>query len=99
MKIGPLDNQPLAATANGDRKATSASADKAAGTAEASAQVDISSTGSLLAQTSADPTFDAEKVARIAAAIREGKFNVDAEKIADKLISNAQDLLKHYSQN
>ena len=61
--------------------------------------MDISSAGSLLAQASADPTFDAEKVQRIATAIRDGKFNVDADKIADKLISNAQDLLKHYSSN
>ena len=99
MKIGPLDTKPLAATVSGDRKATPASADKAAGKTEASAQVDISSAGNLMAQASADPTFDAEKVQRIANAIRDGNFKVDANKIADKLISNAQDLLKRYSQN
>jgi flagellar biosynthesis anti-sigma factor FlgM len=31
--------------------------------------------------------FDAEKVSRIAEAIRDGSFTVDAEAIADKLIA------------
>ena len=37
--------------------------------------------------------FDAAKVARISDAIRDGKFSVNAEAIADKLIANAQELL------
>ena len=37
--------------------------------------------------------FDAEKVARIAQAIADGKFTINAEAIADKLIANAQELL------
>lgn len=32
--------------------------------------------------------FDAEKVMRIAQAIRDGSFTVDAEAIADKLLAN-----------
>ena len=37
--------------------------------------------------------FDTAKVERIAQAIRDGKFQVNAEAIADRLIANAQELL------
>ena len=37
--------------------------------------------------------FDADKVQRISDAIREGKFTVNPDAIADKLIANAQELL------
>jgi negative regulator of flagellin synthesis FlgM len=100
MKIGPLESKPLtAATSGGERKAAPAAVDAKGTAADASAKVDISSTGSLMAESGADPTFDAAKVDRIAAAIRDGSFKIDANKIADKLISNAQDLLKRYSQS
>lgn len=61
--------------------------------APASAKVELSSSASVLAATNTDPTFDTAKVDRIAQAIRDGKFEVNAETIADKLISNAQELL------
>ena len=38
-------------------------------------------------------SFDAAKVARIAQAIREGRYVVDADAIADKLIANAEAML------
>jgi negative regulator of flagellin synthesis FlgM len=94
MKIGPLESKPLAAPAS-DRKATPATADKAGAKTEASAQVAISDAGSLMAESPSDATFDTAKVERIASAIRDGKFQIDADKIAGKLISNAQDLLKN----
>lgn len=91
MKIGPLDTKPSATPVTGDRKAAGAA--KATGTtAEASAQVELSS-AALLQPGTTDGTFDAEKVERIAQAIRDGKFEVNAEAIADKLIANAQELL------
>jgi negative regulator of flagellin synthesis FlgM len=40
-----------------------------------------------------EPTFESGKVERIAAAIRDGSFKVNADVIADKLIANAQELL------
>lgn len=40
------------------------------------------------------PTFDAEKVAEIKAAIAEGRFTVNADAVADSLISTVQDLIK-----
>lgn len=99
MKIGSFD--PKSATSPlADTRTRGAKSDKS-GAAEAtnSAQVSLSTTGSAIAEGAADPSFDAAKVERIAQAIRDGKFQVNPEKIADKLISNAQDLLKRYSDH
>ena len=46
-----------------------------------------------MATEGAEGSFDAQKVARITQAIRDGKFEVNAEAIASKLISNARELL------
>ena len=43
--------------------------------------------------TSSSEVFDAEKVAEIRNAISEGRFTVDAEKVADKLIESVRELL------
>ena len=37
--------------------------------------------------------FDAGKVKAVRAAIEKGEFSVDAEAIADKMLSNAQEIL------
>jgi negative regulator of flagellin synthesis FlgM len=95
MKIGQLDNsQKLAAPSPDVRNAPPAKDGKAAATVEASAKVELSAAGSLLAAEGNTADFDAEKVARIAQAIRDGKFEVNAEAIADKLIAHTRDLLK-----
>lgn len=62
---------------------------------EASSQVALSSAATqLLSGTDAVAgDFDAEKVARISQAIAEGKFQVNAGAIADKLLANARELL------
>ena len=92
MKIGPLDSKPVTApaTAPAERKGQPTAVETKA---EASSQVDLSSRASLLSGVSSDPTFDASKVDRIAQAIRDGKFQVNPEAIAAKLIINAQELL------
>ncbi len=95
MKIGHLENK-AATPAISERKpgATATPAGAAAGDGvEASAKVALSPTVSQLAAGSSDGVFDAEKVQRISEAIRDGKFTVNAEAIADKLIANAQELL------
>ena len=67
---------------------------QAAAAPAASAQVAISSTAQLAASAGSDDgSFDAAKVQRISQAISEGKFTVNANAIADKLIANAQELL------
>ncbi|HLL12928.1 MAG TPA: flagellar biosynthesis anti-sigma factor FlgM [Rubrivivax sp.] len=90
MKIGSVDTKPVAATAPAERRPNAAPAASAAGS---STQVDLSSTAVGLAEIGADPSFDSGKVERIAQAIREGKFTINAEAIADKLIINAEELL------
>jgi negative regulator of flagellin synthesis FlgM len=94
MKIGPSDikpasTPPAAATA----KERAASAKSGTAGAEASAKVELSAAAGLAGTAQADPAFDTAKVDRIAQAIRDGKFEVNAEAIADKLIVNAAELL------
>ena len=90
MKIGPLESKPLAAPVTTERTGQPAAVESQA---QASSQVDISASASLLSGVSTDPTFDAAKVDRIAQAIRDGMFKVNPEAIADKLIVNAEELL------
>jgi negative regulator of flagellin synthesis FlgM len=89
MKIGPLDTKPVGSHP-AERKGV---APAAHGKAEPSAQVDLSPAATQLAGAGSDPTFDASKVDRIATAIRQGKFSVNHEAIADKLIANATELV------
>lgn len=89
MKIGPLESKPAAAPV-AERKSQPATAQ--AGT-ESSAQVALSPAATALAGAGTDPAFDTAKVERVAQAIRDGKFTVHPEVIADKLILNAAELL------
>jgi negative regulator of flagellin synthesis FlgM len=89
MKIGPLDNPPAVGTTAADRKA----APEPVAAAEPSARVELSSQIALNTGDAGRADFDAEKVERIARAIREGTFQINAEAIADQLIANAQELL------
>lgn len=90
MKIGSLEAKPLAPATGSERRSGPAAA---GGAAETSAKVELSAAASLMARVADDPAFDAEKVERIAGAIREGRFTVNAEAIAEKLIVNAEELL------
>jgi negative regulator of flagellin synthesis FlgM len=99
MKIGQLDNShKLAAPAADARKAgaTPSGAEQKAAPVEASAKVELSATASLLAAEGNTADFDAEKVARIAQAIRDGKFEVNAGAIADKLLANTRELIARH---
>lgn len=97
MKIGSSDPKPsVGPTATpADRKSGSSpvKSDPIKVAPEPSAKVELSASANVLAAAQADPTFDTAKVDRIAQAIRDGKFEVNAEAIADKLILNAQELL------
>lgn len=89
MKIGPVDIHTTATPAAGERKASSGPV----AATEPSAKVQLSSQATLGSPESSRADFDSEKVERIAQAIREGKFQINAEAIADQLIANAQELL------
>lgn len=91
MKIGPLDSKPPVSPSSAERKTTPEAAAPQA--AEASAKVALSPAASSLSVATGDAAFDTAKVERIAQAIRDGRFKVNAEVIADKLIINAEELL------
>lgn len=98
MKIGPFENKPAGvdrvAPAGSERKGDAARSGGAAQAADTSATVALSSTASALSSEAAgEASFDQAKVERIAQAIRDGNYQINAEAIADKLISNAQELL------
>lgn len=94
MKIGPIDIANATAASTGADRAERRTQGKAdpLSAGEPSAKVDLSSTVSALGA-GVDGSFDQAKVDRIAQAIREGRFEVNAEAIADKLIANARELL------
>ncbi len=97
MKIGQLDNShKLAATPAVDTRkagATPSGDEHKAQPVEASAKVAFSAAASLLAAEGNTADFDADKVARIAQAIRDGNFEVNAGAIADKLLGNTRELI------
>lgn len=99
MKVGNPADKPVVTpaapsrVASGEAKAQGTPVTAAnPGTNEASAQVALSSAATnLLSGSSAE--FDADKVSRIAQAISDGKFEINAGAIADRLIANAKEVL------
>lgn len=88
MKIGPIDIKAVPQPATTERPG----AKPGAAGAEPSARVELSSRAAPDSdEQRAD--FDSRKVEAIALAIREGRFQVNAEAIADRLIANARELL------
>jgi len=82
------------ARAQGNQGGGGAAAAAANAAPEASAQIALSSSASTMLESNSDEgSFDLAKVQRISQAIAQGKFTVNAENIADKLISNAQELV------
>jgi negative regulator of flagellin synthesis FlgM len=97
MKIGNPADKPVvtpASTPTSNAASSAASAQTAATQqpAEASAQVALSSTATSLLS-AGDADFNAAKVDSVSQSIERGEFKVNAEVIADKLISNAAELL------
>ncbi|TCS39160.1 FlgM family anti-sigma-28 factor [Paucimonas lemoignei] len=75
-------------------------ADKAAGAASAtktsassSTQQGVQISSQLQALAGSEGVFDTQKVAEIKAAIAEGKFKVDPEKVANGLLDSVKDLI------
>jgi len=96
MKIGQPADKPSTtgvATSRSTPATPGSAGPGAPGTVESSAKVALSSTAANLKQKAVNPEFDAEKVEAISQAINSNTYKVNAELIADKLISNAQELL------
>jgi negative regulator of flagellin synthesis FlgM len=97
----PLTGKGAIGGANGGASATKTSPSVVTDGGEATARdtgtkVSISSQSSLLAELSVGSSaapFDANKVAAITQAIREGKFDIDPNKVADKLINDVKSFL------
>ena len=85
--------QPAADVAKTLAAAAGTAAKQTAKAADAGAKVELSSTAATLMSNDVSAEFDAEKVSRISDAISKGEFKINPEAIADKLISNAQELL------
>jgi negative regulator of flagellin synthesis FlgM len=90
MKISAFEPKVAPSPYGADRRAGTRTS--GAEGADASARVTLSAAATGKAE-GADGSFDAEKVERIAAAIREGRFMINAGIIADRLIANAQELV------
>jgi negative regulator of flagellin synthesis FlgM len=97
MKIGNISSTVATTAIDSDRRTaaqqTSTSSVTSTSGDDSSTQVELSPEATMLSQASQDPSFDAAKVERIAQAIRDGSFTVDPGAIADKLLSNAQEVL------
>ena len=73
------------------RENTGVSARKAA--SSGSDKVDLSPLSTQLSSHDGEYAFDAGRVSEIKQAIREGRFSINAEAIADRLISSAKELI------
>jgi negative regulator of flagellin synthesis FlgM len=101
MKIGHHPDKPTPATATNATPAPAAATGNAAAAAtsaipaeaDPSTKIELSNTASSLLSTGSTPEFDSAKVASISKSIDDGTFQINPGAIADKLISNAQELL------
>jgi negative regulator of flagellin synthesis FlgM len=107
MKIGQKSDIPAPVTPSVSRPGVGASAKAAASGspatvvqssgASAAAQgvpVTVSPMARAFDVASSSSTFDARKVSEVRSAIANGTYRVDPEAIADKLLSNAQQVLR-----
>lgn len=94
MKIGPSTTPAITPAADPAlRSAGPAAAVAPVAKARATDQVDLSAAGARIGAMDGTPDFDSAKVDAIRQAIRDGKFNVNASAIADRLIADATSLL------
>jgi negative regulator of flagellin synthesis FlgM len=104
MKIGNCASTPVTAPVPPDYP-TARAAETLCGHLDHPALDDVASDTTGLPRTAAGrpdrapDQFDADKVERIRQAIADGSYRVNPEAIADKMISNAQDLLDHLGRN
>jgi negative regulator of flagellin synthesis FlgM len=96
MKIGnPMDKSVGGLgprTEGASSTGTSSKTSSTSGSTSESAKVTLSNVASGLM--SVEGEFDAEKVSSVKQAIDSGTYKINPEVIADKLISNAKDLLQ-----
>ena len=101
MKIGNKPDLPqaTAATKQAPKSATTVAAEESTkGLPERAAGVPVSFSSSARAldgQNRTNTDFDADRVKAMREAIANGSFRINADAIADKLLSNAEEFLVH----
>ena len=97
MKIGTITNTVATTAIDSDRRTSTQQSSTSSVSMPlddaSSTQVELSPEATMLSHASQDPSFDQAKVERIAQAIRDGSFSINPGAIADKLLSNAQEVL------
>jgi negative regulator of flagellin synthesis FlgM len=97
MKIGTITSTVATTAIDTDRRTSTQQSSTTSVSMplddDSSTQVELSPEATMLSQASEDPSFDQAKVERIAQAIRDGSFSINPGAIADKLLSNAQEVL------
>lgn len=97
MKIGQTPDIPVALTSTGTQVAAQGSATpqvKKASNSTTGTSVSVSSLAQTLGSDSTDGDIDMDKVKAVRSAIDNGTYKVNAGAIADKLLSNAQEVLQ-----
>jgi negative regulator of flagellin synthesis FlgM len=101
VKINYTLNSNAGVQPNKTPATTAKSSDAAAAKSVMPAATDtvrLSSQGQALAAGSTSQVFDSKKVERIKAAIADGQFHVNSEKVADGLLDTVRDLLHSRKQ-
>ena len=98
MKINNLPDKPAGAATGAGKPADrlAAAAQRSEAPAEAGVTVSLSATSQTISASvarSGGDVFNAQKVEAIKSAIENGTFTINSEAIADKLLSNARDML------
>jgi negative regulator of flagellin synthesis FlgM len=99
VKINDTLKNNAGVQANATPPATPKAADNAAAAATAASTpaatdtVRLSQQGQAMAAGSTNQVFDTKKVERIKAAIADGQFQVNSEKVADGLLETVRDML------
>jgi len=91
VKIDSNFKTPASGAVGGSRPKTDAGA---ARSSTAAAEVNISSASAQLAGANGGAPVDSARIAEIKQAISEGRFQINADAIADGLIDTARDLLQ-----
>ena len=98
MKIGQLSDTRVAGSSSGVSKAGQSSSSSTPKTSSVkSSAVTVSNLAKAMEQTGKGPDIDTAKVEAVRTAISNGSYQVNAEAIADKLLSNAKEMFPRKS--